>query len=420
MGIQQTVKTIVGNLACQKNAMLKSLETQVVECRLAENLPKTYDYQGNDDLWEIELEDTILFPEGGGQPSDLGTINLLDRTAVIHVLYVFRRGLDAIHLCRSPIKQGTRVRISLDWVRRKDHMQQHTGQHLLSAILEREPYKIPTLSWFLGPDISYIELLQKPTIDELEQVEARCNQVIAENMLVTVENTTETPKTLPSDYDAKKGIIRVVSIGKLDRNPCCGTHVPSTAYLNILVLLHITPIRSTNVRLHFVVGDRAIKLLKNSFYQIKMLSSFFSCRPEEIEEKIHLSNQNIKNLRKSERYWMFEAGESEANRIKNDIIHKGVSFVFKVNGNNDYFNAIIRNLGKNIQGVVVFCSGETQKSGQLIIIGDPKKVEAMSERVMKAVSNVKGGGKSRWQGKVSTWKPKEIEQLQQIVENFYI
>lgn len=187
-----------------------------------------------------------------------------------------------------------------------------------------------------------------------------------------------------------------------------------------MVLLHTTSIRSTNVRLHFVVGERAIKLFKKSFYQIKTLSAFFSCKPEEIEEKIDLFSQNMKNLQKSERYWISEAGELEASRIKNDIIHKGVSFVCKANGNNDYFNAIIRNLGKDIQGVVVFCSGESQKSGQLIIIGDPKKVEIMSERVMKVVSNVKGGGKSRWQGKVSVWKPKEIEQLRQVVEDFYI
>lgn len=90
----------------------------MVECRLAENLPKTYDCQKSSDLWEIELEDTILFPEGGGQPSDLGTIMPIDQTTVVRVLYVFRRGLDAVHLCQSPIQKGKRVIITLDWDRR--------------------------------------------------------------------------------------------------------------------------------------------------------------------------------------------------------------------------------------------------------------------------------------------------------------
>lgn len=415
----QKLKEIVGNLTCQRDVMLRDLETYVIECRRAYNLPKGFNHQTNDALWEIELKDTVLFPEGGGQPSDLGTITPIDQEP-IPVLYVFRKKLDAVHICSSPIKQGTQVKVSLDWDRRKDHMQQHTGQHLLSAILEREPYNISTVSWFLGPEISYVELNRKPTSDELEHVEAKCNQIITENIHVTIRTTTEVPSKLPEDYDAENGVVRVVCIGDLDKNPCCGTHVPSTAYLNQLVLLHIVPVRSTNVRLHFVVGDRAIKLLKKSFYQIKSLSISLSCKTDEIEEKLNAINQNVKNLQKSERYWICETGKFEADRVKSDIKHKGVSFVYKENGNSDYFNSVSRHLEKDIQGVVVFCCGEEQKGGQLLIIGDPKKVELMSERVIKIISNIKGGGKHRWQGKISTWKLKEIEQLQKMVEDFYI
>lgn len=102
-----------------------------------------------------------------------------------------------------------------------NHMQQHTGQHLLSAIMNTYD-SLKTLGWGMGSgdDMNYVDLPRKPTPEEIEEIQARCNDAIAENLPITVDaqDTKAKREKLPGDYDQDKGVIRVVSIGSLDRN----------------------------------------------------------------------------------------------------------------------------------------------------------------------------------------------------------
>lgn len=115
--------------------------SKVVSCE------KTNDLKG----YEIILEDTILFPEGGGQPCDYGFLN------EVPVEQVLRRADKAIHVTDKPLNVGDEVKQAIDWNRRFDHMQQHSGQHLITAVLDRD-YKYYTISWYLGEDVAYVEL----------------------------------------------------------------------------------------------------------------------------------------------------------------------------------------------------------------------------------------------------------------------
>lgn len=140
----------VGALACQRNSFLfDGFKTLVVSCEPIKNKKdKIEDY-------EIELQDTILFPEGGGQPSDSGSLKIVEGNGdsslieKISVSHVSRTGLHAKHHVNEYIEPGTTVEVAVDGERRMDYMQQHTGQHLLSAILERN-YKVDTVSWSMG------------------------------------------------------------------------------------------------------------------------------------------------------------------------------------------------------------------------------------------------------------------------------
>lgn len=160
---------------------------------------------------------------------------------------VLRRQLDAVHYCSGPVQVGKRVRVKIDPARRKDHMLMHTGQHvrlcpgshglmltvtlplqkLVSAILEHE-FGLDTVAWALTPhpEPSYIELPRAPTLEELQRVQDRCNEEIAANRNITVEVAPlakeQRPESMPADYQSSgstNGVVRVVDIHGLDRNP---------------------------------------------------------------------------------------------------------------------------------------------------------------------------------------------------------
>ncbi|KAF9570191.1 hypothetical protein EC968_002070, partial [Mortierella alpina] len=122
----------VGLLTCQHTPYLKQFTTTVLACSKKPNKQK---------LYEVQLQDTILFPEGGGQPCDYGTLN-----ETIEVKNVQRVGTSHVHHTSAPVEEGIEARLKVDWPRRFDHMQQHSGQHLVSAIFEQPEYGCNTLA----------------------------------------------------------------------------------------------------------------------------------------------------------------------------------------------------------------------------------------------------------------------------------
>ena len=132
------------SFACQRDSYQQQLETKVVSCELA--TLSLQEKKQNVSGFNVIFEDTVLFPEGGGQNDDHGTIN-----DDIPVLRITRRGAKAIHFLQTehPLEVGTTVKQIVDWKRRFDHMQQHTGQHLISALFEKL-YNIETSSWWMA------------------------------------------------------------------------------------------------------------------------------------------------------------------------------------------------------------------------------------------------------------------------------
>ncbi|MCU0231506.1 MAG: alanyl-tRNA editing protein, partial [Acidobacteria bacterium] len=203
----------------------------------------------------VVLSDTIFYPEGGGQPADRGTI------AASVVLDVQRAGATIRHLLDRPLAPG-RVELVLDWERRFDHMQQHTGQHLLSALAE-DLFGWKTTAFHLGPAVSDIELAVPSLTDEARAaLEDRVAAEIRAARPVRVRCVTreefaglEKVRTrgLP---DGHAGEIRLVEIEGIDLNTCGGTHLANTAEIEALSLLASEPMRG-GTRVHFVAGRRA-------------------------------------------------------------------------------------------------------------------------------------------------------------------
>ncbi|TRY68254.1 hypothetical protein TCAL_07673 [Tigriopus californicus] len=175
------------SFACQRDSYQTQLSSEVVSCSPVQLITR----QGQKQTitgHEVVCQDSVLFPEGGGQNSDQGQLNGWP------VLQVSRKGLQAVHfVADSPgFSVGEVVQQEVDWTRRFDHMQQHTGQHLISALFESQ-LEINTTSWWMAENngdkvgVSYIELDQPNiTKEQLQQIEDQCNQAIREHLDVRV------------------------------------------------------------------------------------------------------------------------------------------------------------------------------------------------------------------------------------------
>ena len=173
-----------------------------------------------DQLFEVTLDQTIFFPESGGQPSDSGVI---DSIPVIQVIESDRK---IIHFMERQVQEGRRVHGQINWNHRFDHMQQHSGQHILSQTFI-ELLDAETIGFHLGRQISTIDLNCSVIGDaELSRVETRANEIVMLNKAVHIyykcpEDLARIPLRKQPDID---GRIRIVEIDQFDWSGCCGTH----------------------------------------------------------------------------------------------------------------------------------------------------------------------------------------------------
>lgn len=240
----------------------------------------------------VYLDRTAFYPTSGGQPFDLGT---LGGARVIEVVDEEDR---VAHVLDSPLEATEQVDGLIDWSRRFDHMQQHTGQHLLSAVLE-ELYSLPTLSFHLGADSSTIDLGGPSlTPQQTARAEERCAEIVAEARAVTVSYEDASSVSGLRKESGRTGTLRIVSIGRLDRSACGGTHVSSTAEIGPVLLRKMERMRG-NVRLEFVCGLRALRTARADFQVLSEIGRAISASPEKAPEWIAASAERLKALEKS-------------------------------------------------------------------------------------------------------------------------
>ncbi|WP_175638734.1 alanyl-tRNA editing protein [Metabacillus schmidteae] len=250
---------------------------------------KDVDYTGRN---YVVLEQTAFYPTGGGQPHDTGTMN--DKR-VIDVEIV--EG-ELRHYLEEPIKEIETINGEIDWKRRFDHMQQHAGQHLLTAVFEDQlGYK--TLSFHLGKEVSTIDLdTETLSNEEIQNAEKLTNQLILENLPIQtkwIKNQEELATyTLRKELAVSENI-RLVIIPEVDYNGCGGTHPKSTGEITALKILHIEKQKKL-VRVHFVSGYRVLKQLKEKHEIIHKLSSQLSAPQEQLNVAADRLLQTTKKL----------------------------------------------------------------------------------------------------------------------------
>ena len=224
--------------------------------------------QEGESLWQVALDRTAFYPTSGGQPFDQGSLNASSRSGAELDIAVESVEEDedgeVWHYVRKPLATGTHVEGRIDWERRFDHMQQHTGQHLLSAVFLRE-LQLQTVSFHLGETSSTVDLAGAPPArHSLERVERLANEIVAEDRPVTVRHVprAEAERMLAAGelrkLPEREGSIRLIEIADCDRNACGGTHVRSTGQIGGLLLRSVEKV-SRGVRVEFVCGMRAVR-----------------------------------------------------------------------------------------------------------------------------------------------------------------
>ena len=246
-------------------------------------------------VWQLALDRTAFYPESGGQPFDTGTLIATARSGALleaPITDVQEDGDGEVwHTTAKPLQEGTPVRGVVDAVRRRDHMQQHSGQHLLSAVLQRD-LQAKTVSFHLGPELSTIDLQGGSMTEEaLAVAEATVNAIVeqalplsiryvardeAEQMLLRGELRKLPPRT---------GTIRLIEIPGIDLNACGGTHVGTTAAIGPVLLRGTERVRDTT-RLQFVCGDRALRAARSDFQLTTALARSLSTGTDQLADRI--------------------------------------------------------------------------------------------------------------------------------------
>lgn len=274
------------------DSYMRGFSARVLECEPAEPVVL---YSGPQPAWEVELDRTAFYPTSGGQPHDLGCIG------EAKILDVRDTGGVILHIVDRELQRGA-VQGSIDWERRFDHMQQHTGQHLLSAMFQ-ERYGLPTVSFHLGSDVCAIDLRgPEPNAEVLEGGQRAANRVIFEDRPVNVRYGTADQLAqvgVRKEVD-REGILRAIEITGADLQPCGGTHVKGTGEIGLILVRRCSKIRQ-DWRVEFACGGRAERLASRDFQVLRTVADLLSCPPEDapggVEKLMAERDGNFKSLR---------------------------------------------------------------------------------------------------------------------------
>jgi alanyl-tRNA synthetase len=240
----------------------------------------------SEDSRRIYLDQTAFYPTSGGQPFDIGQLGGIEVTDVVD------EGERVAHLVAAPLA-GERTRGQIDWGRRFDHMQQHTGQHLLSAVLA-ELTGHPTVGVHFGRESSTLDLdVGALSPDQISKAEERANEIVFENRAVGVSFEEAAAAGGLRKPAAREGTLRIVTIQGLDRSACGGTHVRATGEIGPILIRKVERVRK-GVRVEFLCGSRAIRRARADQGLLSLLAAEFSAAADELPRLIATQREEIK------------------------------------------------------------------------------------------------------------------------------
>jgi len=377
-----------------------------IDARITEKIYK-------DDKYYIRLNRTIFYPHlSGGQPGDKGTIN------GVKLLEVYEEDQDIIHVVGENI-QSDKVVLNINWNNRLDNMQQHTGQHLLSAAFYKL-YGGETVGFHIGSDYVYIDItLADLTEEEAEKVEVYANRVIYSNFkiesyYIEKEDIEKIPVRKQPTVNSN---IRIVEIDNIDFSPCSGTHLRQTGEIGLIKIRKWERYKG-NIRLEFVCGQRALQDYSWKNKAIKDISLLLSSRDRDIGEKVDILYRQKSDLEKENRRLREEIIKYRGeDLLRRSFKLKEIAIVSDIFDGLDLkeLNSLSVYLDKTGPSIHLF-GIRNENTGQFLL-SVPKDIGINLKEIMKKTRenyDIKGGGSpNSIQGKCSP------EDLEPILNHFY-
>ena len=243
-----------------------SFTAQVLSCR-----PGKHGY-------DVVLDRTCFYPEGGGQPGDTGVLS------GVRVTDTHESGGEIVHYCEQPLTAGSTVEGAIDYDRRFELMQLHSGEHILSGVVHRR-FGYENVGFHMGADFVTIDFSGVLTADDIAAVEQEANEWVWKNVPIEISHPdAETRKAIP--YRSKKeltGDVRIVTIPGADICACCGTHVKSTGEIGLIKVFSCVKFHD-GVRLELLCGRRAFRYISRLVEQNRQVSGLLSARPLQTAE----------------------------------------------------------------------------------------------------------------------------------------
>ncbi|MFC0272613.1 DHHA1 domain-containing protein [Metabacillus herbersteinensis] len=350
--------------------------------------------------WFVVLEGTAFYPTGGGQPHDTGNLNGISVVDVQEVDSEIR------HYLESPLPDSNAViHGEIDWNRRFDHMQQHAGQHLLSAAFE-ELFSYKTVSFHLGKEISTIDLAIKDlTEKEAVEVENTVNRVIRENRPIEAKWVNEQEL---SQYPLRKKLavtenIRLVIVPDFDYNGCGGTHPETTGEVSTLKILSWEKQRK-QIRISFVCGNRVLKQLHQKQAVLTQLTGLLNAPEQGMVEAVKRLLEQSKNQDKAikevkEELIQYEA-KSFASQVETISGRKIIKTVFQ-NRPIAELQSLARSIIAEVSNVVIFLVAENEDKLQFVCArgsASDVNMKPILEKILPIINGKGGGSESFAQG----------------------
>ena len=260
----------------------------------------------------VVLDRTAFYPSSGGQPFDIGRLGDAD------VLDVVDQEHEIVHVLSTPLPSGARVAGQIDAARRLDHMQQHTGQHVLSAAFDRL-FANETVSFHMGAEVSTIDLAKPVTWNDAAQAIDVANGIVWENRPVSIRFVSASEAAaLPLRKDpARGGEIRLIEVDDFDLSACGGTHVSRTGAIGIVAALTIDKLRG-GARVTFVCGRRALRTLDTYREAVSGSARVLSVLPQELPSAIGRLHDEGRELRKALTRAQARLAQLEGERLARD------------------------------------------------------------------------------------------------------
>ena len=346
----------------------------------------------------VTLDRTAFYPEGGGQPADHGTLGN------VNVTDVHEKGGVIFHTCDQAVEPGSTVTGTLDWARRFDHMQQHSGEHIISGILCAD-YHCDNVGFHLGADTVTIDYNADISWEQALDAERKANEAIWADR--PVEITYPDKAALDAlDYRSKKeltGQVRIVTFPEADCCACCGTHVLRAGQVGMVKVLSCQKFRE-GVRLEIISGKRALDYLGRTYEQAKAIGQQLSVKPQDAAAAVERTVEELT----AAKVRMAHLEDQVFFHMAEETVGKGDTVLFQGAMKSDSVRKLADAVARRCGGLAAVFAGEDGKYNYALVRADGGDIAPLVKDLNRTM-NGRGGGRNGFaQGSVQAGKA-EIE-----------